>query len=65
MSDNHCGCGHDHDHDIEEQELENGDVRKVMHFHPALAPVKVAVLPLTKKQSDEAMELYNDLVKDF
>ena len=36
-----------------------------MHFHPALAPVKVAVLPLTKKQSDEAMELYNDLVKDF
>ena len=50
---------------FEEQELENGDVRKVMHFHPALAPVKVAVLPLTKKQSDEAMELYNDLVKDF
>ena len=50
---------------FEEQKLENGDVRKVMHFHPALAPVKVAVLPLTKKQSDEAMELYNDLVKDF
>ena len=36
-----------------------------MHFHPALAPVKVAVLPLTKKQSDEAMALYNELVKDF
>ena len=50
---------------FEEQKLENGDVRKVMHFHPALAPVKVAVLPLTKKQSDEAMALYNELVKDF
>ncbi|MGX8680227.1 MAG: glycine--tRNA ligase [bacterium] len=49
----------------EEEKLENGDIRQVMHFHPALAPIKVAVLPLTKKQKDQAEALFNDLVKDF
>ena len=33
----------------DEEELEGGDVRTVLHFHPALAPVKVGVLPLSKK----------------
>ena len=49
----------------EEEVLANNDKRTVMHFHPALAPVKVAVLPLTKKQKDQAEALFNDLVKDF
>ena len=41
------------------------DVRVVLHLHPALAPMKCAVLPLSKKLSDKAMEIYNDLKKDF
>ena len=49
----------------EEETLPNNDKRTVMHFHPALAPVKVAVLPLTKKQKDQAEALFADLVKDF
>jgi glycyl-tRNA synthetase len=48
----------------DEEQLEN-DTRIVMHFHPALAPVKVAVLPLSKKQKDEAEKLFMDLSKDF
>ena len=43
------------------------DIRVVMHFHPALAPFKAAILPLSKKEvlSGPAMELYNELSKDF
>ncbi|MBQ8275569.1 MAG: glycine--tRNA ligase, partial [Clostridia bacterium] len=41
------------------------DVRVVMRFHPAIAPYKVAVLPLSKKLSPEAMEVYTMLSKDF
>ena len=43
------------------------DVRVVMHFHPALAPFKAAILPLSKKEvlAGPAMELYNELSKDF
>ena len=33
----------------DEEELEGGDTRTVLHFHPALAPVKIGVLPLSKK----------------
>ena len=36
-----------------------------MHFHPALAPFKAAVLPLSKKLSDKAREIYAELAKDF
>ena len=36
-----------------------------MHLHPALAPVKAAVLPLSKKLSDKATELYEELSKYF
>ena len=49
----------------DEEELEGGDVRVVLHLHPALAPVKAAVLPLSKKLSDKALELYDDLAKEF
>jgi len=50
----------------EAETLENGDIREVMHFHPALAPYKVAVLPLMKKfHSEKANEVYNELSKYF
>jgi len=41
------------------------DVRVVMHFHPALAPFKAAVLPLSKKLAPKATEIYHMLQKDF
>ena len=49
----------------EEEQLEGGDVRTVMHLHPALAPFKAAVLPLSKKLSDKAQEVYAMLAKKF
>ena len=49
----------------EEEELEGGDVRVVMHLHPTLAPYKVAILPLQKKLSDKADEVYTMLAKEF
>ena len=50
----------------DEEELEGGDTRVVMHFHPAIAPYKVAVLPLQKKAlGDKATEIYHDLMKKF
>ena len=48
----------------DEEQLEN-DTRIVMHLHPAVAPIKAAILPLTKKQSDKAMEVYSMLAQDF
>ncbi len=41
------------------------DIRVVMHFHPALAPFKAAVLPLSKKLGPKATEIYHSLQKDF
>ena len=49
----------------EEEEIAQGDVRTVLHLHPALAPYKVAVLPLSKKLSEKAQEIYARLSKDF
>ena len=49
----------------DEEELEGGDTRVVMHLHPALAPYKAAVLPLSKKLSDQADEIYTKLLKQF
>ena len=49
----------------EEQEIAEGDVRTVLHLHPALAPYKVAVLPLSKKLSEKAEEVYARLSKNF
>ena len=45
----------------DEEELENGDKRSVLRFHPAIAPVKIAVLPLSKKLSESALKLYEEL----
>jgi glycyl-tRNA synthetase len=49
----------------EEEELEGGDSRVVLKFHHALAPYKVAVLPLQKNLSEKADEVYRDLCKQF
>ncbi len=49
----------------EEQELGDGDLRTVLHFHPALAPFKAAILPLSKKLNDDAHVLYTGLRQEF
>ena len=49
----------------DEEILGEGDVRVVLHLHPALAPFKAAVLPLSKKLSDKALELFDDLAREF
>ncbi|MCF8566954.1 glycine--tRNA ligase [Alicyclobacillus tolerans] len=49
----------------EEQTLEGGDARTVLHFHPALAPFKAAVFPLSKKLSDGAQGIFSQLVAEF
>ena len=49
----------------DEETIGEGDVRVVLHLHPALAPVKAAILPLSKKLSEKALELYDDLAKEF
>ena len=49
----------------DEEEIAEGDTRIVLHLHPALAPYKVAVLPLSKKLSEKAQEVYTMLSKTF
>ena len=49
----------------EEQELGEGDTRVVLHLHPALAPYKAAILPLSKKLNDKADEVFQTLAKAF
>ena len=45
----------------DEEELEGGDMRTVLHFHPALAPVKIGVLPLSKKLGEGAEKIFTSL----
>ena len=49
----------------DEEELEGGDKRTVMHFHPALAPVKIAVLPLSKKLNESAEKVFDMLLDKY
>ncbi|MBE5907190.1 MAG: glycine--tRNA ligase, partial [Lachnospiraceae bacterium] len=49
----------------DEEELEGGDMRTVLHLHPALAPVKIGVLPLSKKLNDGALKIYEQLSKTY
>lgn len=49
----------------DEEKLENGETRIVMHFHPAIAPYKVAVLPLQKNLGEKALQVYHKLAKHF
>ena len=52
-------------YDEEVVDPEKNDIRVVLHLHPALAPVKAAILPLSKKLSDKAAEIYTELSKYF
>ena len=52
-------------YDEEVVDGEKNDVRVVMHLHPALAPIKVAVLPLSKKLSEKALEIRDRLSKNW
>ena len=49
----------------DEEEIKEGDVRTVLHFHPALAPVKIGVLPLSKKLNEGAEKIYQDLCRTW
>ena len=49
----------------DEEQLGENDMRVVLHLHPALAPYKAAILPLSKKLSDKALEIYDSLAKSF
>ncbi|OQA48109.1 MAG: Glycine--tRNA ligase [Firmicutes bacterium ADurb.Bin300] len=52
-------------YDEEVVEEEKRDIRVVLHLHPALAPIKCAVLPLSKKLAEPALEIFNNLSKSF
>ena len=52
-------------YDEEVIDAEKNDVRVVLHLHPFLAPFKAAVLPLSKKLSEKATEVYDELSKYF
>ena len=49
----------------DEEELEGGDMRTVLHFHPAIAPVKIGILPLSRKLSEGAEKIYTELSKYY
>ena len=49
----------------DEEEIAEGDVRTVLHLHPSIAPYKVAVLPLSKKLSEKATEVFEKLSKKY
>ena len=52
-------------YDEEVLDEEKGDVRTVLHFHPALAPVKIGILPLSKKLAEGADKIYQQLSKTY
>lgn len=52
-------------YDEEVIDAEKNDTRVVLRLHPALAPYKACVLPLSKKLSEKALELYNSLSEDY
>ena len=49
----------------DEETVGDNDVRVVLHLHPALAPYKAAILPLSKKLGEKATEIYEELAKFF
>ena len=49
----------------DEEELSDGDSRVVLRLHPALAPYKAAVLPLSKKLGEQAQKLFTDLAAEY
>ena len=49
----------------DEEELEGGDMRTVLRFHPILAPIKIGVLPLSKKLNEGAEKIFTELSKTY
>ncbi len=49
----------------DEEVISENDTRIVMHLHPALAPIKACITPLTKKQSEAGLKLFEQLCEDF
>jgi len=49
----------------DEEQVAEGDVRNVLHFHPAIAPVKIGVLPLSKKLGDDTFKVYEQLTRKY
>lgn len=49
----------------DEEVLEDGEMRTVLRFHPALAPVKVGIFPLSKKLSEKTWKIYEELSKYY
>ena len=49
----------------DEEEISEGDMRTVLRLHPAISPIKAAILPLSKKLGGQAEELYGILAKHF
>src|SRR5699024_3090404 len=49
----------------DEEEIGEGDTRVVLHLHPALAPYKACVLPLSKKLGEQALKIRDLLAADF
>ena len=52
-------------YDEEVLDADKNDVRTVLHFHPAIAPVKIGVLPLSKKLGEGAEKIFTELAKDW
>ena len=52
-------------YDEEVLDAEKNDVRTVLHFHPAIAPVKIGVLPLSKKLAEGAEKIFAELSKNW
>ena len=52
-------------YDEEVVDAEKNDVRVVLRLNPAMAPIKAAVLPLSKKLGDKALEIRDELAKSF
>jgi glycyl-tRNA synthetase len=49
----------------DEEVIGENDVRTVLHFHPAIAPVKIGILPLSKKLSEGAEKIFTELSKTY
>lgn len=49
----------------DEEQVAEGDVRTVLRFHPAIAPIKIGVLPLSKKLGEEAFKVYEQLTRKY
>ena len=49
----------------DEETLEGGELRTVLRFHPALAPVKIGILPLSKKLNEGALKISEELSKYY